>query len=82
MNGGYNAASRFLKQICLATHAASLGGVETLAVSAGANFLHYMTAEEAERIGVPLGLVRVSAGIEAADDLIADFEQALSSGPS
>jgi cystathionine gamma-lyase len=82
MNGGYDAASRFLKNVRLATHAASLGGVETLVVSAGANFLHYMTAEEADRIGVPLGLVRVSAGIEAADDLIADFEQALSSGRS
>jgi cystathionine gamma-lyase len=82
MKGGYDAASRFLKQVRLATHAASLGGVETLVVSAGANFLHYMTAEEAERIGVPLGLIRVSAGIEAADDLIADFEQALAPVPS
>ena len=82
LKGGYDAASSFLKQVCLASNAASLGGVETLVVSAGANFLHYMTAEEAERLGMPLGLVRVSAGIEAADDLIADFEQALSSGRS
>ncbi len=48
-------------------------------VSAGANFLHYMTAEEGERIGVSPGLIRVSAGIEAVADVIADFEQALSS---
>ena len=82
VRGGVEAAERFMQKTELPIVAPSLGGVETLAVSAGANFLHYMTAEEAERIGVPLGLVRVSAGIEAADDLIADFEQALSSGPS
>ena len=74
---GYDAASRFLKGVRLASVAASLGGVETLVVSAAANFAHYLTAEEAERLGMPLGLVRVSAGLEAADDLIADFEQAL-----
>lgn len=75
--GGFEAASAFLQNVRLASHAASLGGVETLVVSAAANFLHYMSAEEAERIGVIPGLVRVSAGIEAAEDLIADFEQAL-----
>jgi methionine-gamma-lyase len=79
LNGGYDAASRFLKRVRLASNAASLGGVETLVVSAAANFLHYLTAEEAERIGVAMGLVRVSAGIEAVEDVIADFEQALSS---
>jgi methionine-gamma-lyase len=77
LKGGYDAVGRFLKKVRLASIAASLGGVETLVVSAGAIFLHYMTTEETERIGVPLGLVRVSAGIEATDDLIADFEQAL-----
>ena len=79
LKGGYDVASRFLKKVRLASCAASLGGVETLVVSAGANFLHYMTADDAEGRGIPRGLVRVSAGIEAADDLIADFEQALRS---
>jgi cystathionine beta-lyase/cystathionine gamma-synthase len=79
LKGGYAAASSFLKNVRLASHAASLGGVETLVVSAAANFLHYMSAEEAERSGVSTGLVRVSVGIEAANDLIADFEQALAS---
>jgi methionine-gamma-lyase len=79
LTGGYAAASSFLKNVRLASHAASLGGVETLVVSAAANFLHYMSAEEAERSGVSTGLVRVSVGIEAANDLIADFEQALAS---
>jgi cystathionine beta-lyase/methionine-gamma-lyase len=79
LKGGYGAAGCFLKKVRLASHAVSLGGVETLVVNAAANFLHYMSAEEAERSGVSTGLVRVSAGIEAANDLIADFEQALAS---
>jgi cystathionine beta-lyase/cystathionine gamma-synthase len=79
LKDGYEAASRFLKNVRLASNAASLGGVETLVVLAAANFLHYMSAEEAERIDVPAGLVRVSVGVEAAADLIADFDQALSS---
>ena len=77
LKGGYDAARRFLQNVRLASHAASLGGVETLVVSAGANFSHYATAEELERIDVSQGLIRVSAGIEAAADVIADFEQAL-----
>jgi cystathionine beta-lyase/cystathionine gamma-synthase len=79
VKGGYKAASCFLQKVRLASHAVSLGGVETLVVNAAANFLHYMSAEEAERSGVSTGLVRVSAGIEAASDLIADFKQALAS---
>jgi len=79
LKGGYGAAGCFLKKVRLASHAVSLGGVETLVVNAAANFLHYMSAEEAERSGVSTGLVRVSAGIEAANDLIEDFEQALAS---
>jgi cystathionine beta-lyase/cystathionine gamma-synthase len=36
-----------------------------------------LTAEERGRIGVTDDLIRVSVGIESADELIADFEQAL-----
>ncbi|HSP14471.1 MAG TPA: aminotransferase class I/II-fold pyridoxal phosphate-dependent enzyme [Thermoanaerobaculia bacterium] len=78
LKGGPDASARFLDRVRLASQAASLGGVESLVVDAAANFLHYMSAEEAERIGIRPGLVRVSAGIEAAADLIADFDQALS----
>lgn len=77
VKGGFDASDRVLRKLHLASHAASLGGVETLAVQAAANFAHYMSAEEAERIGIAPGLVRVSVGIEAAKDVIADFDQAL-----
>lgn len=78
LKGGYEAAARVLSRLRLASRAASLGGVETLALHAATNFLHYMTLEEAARIGIAPGLLRISVGLEGRDDLIADFEQALS----
>jgi methionine-gamma-lyase len=74
---GYEAADRVLSRLHLAARAASLGGVETLAVHPASNFLHYMTLEEAARIGIAAGLLRISVGLEGKDDLIADFDQAL-----
>ena len=77
VKGGYEAADRFLSRLRLASRAASLGGVETLAVHPASNFLHYMTLEEAAKIGIAPGLLRISVGLESKDDVIADFEQAL-----
>ena len=75
---GYEAADRCLSRLRLAARAASLGGVETLAVHPASNFLHYMTLEQAAQIGIAPGLLRISVGLEGKDDLIADFDQALS----
>ena len=77
LQGGYDAADRLLSSLRLVTRAASLGGVESLAVHPASNFLHYMSLEESAKIGIVPGLVRVSAGLEGQSDLIADFEQAL-----
>jgi len=77
LKGGYEAADLCLSRLRLAQRAASLGGVETLAVHPASLFLHYMTHDEAERIGIAPGLLRISVGLEGSNDLIADFEQAL-----
>lgn len=77
LRDGYEAADRLLSRLQLVTRAASLGGVESLAVHPASNFLHYMTLEESAKIGITPGLVRVSVGLEGQQDLIADFEQAL-----
>ena len=77
VKGGYEAADRCLTRLRLPARAASLGGVESLAVHPASNFLHYMSLEESEKIGIAPGLVRFSAGLESARDLIADFAQAL-----
>jgi methionine-gamma-lyase len=80
LKGGYEAADRLLSSLRLPSRAASLGGVESLAVHPASNFLHYMSSQEAERIGITPGLLRISVGLEAAGDLIADFAQALENG--
>jgi cystathionine beta-lyase/cystathionine gamma-synthase len=57
--------------------AESLGGVETL-ISHPATMTHgAVPKNERKRIGVTDGLVRISVGLEDADDLIADLQQAL-----
>jgi cystathionine beta-lyase/cystathionine gamma-synthase len=75
--GGAKAAERFLRRLKLFRHAPSLGGVDSLASEPRFTSHHEMTSEQRVKIGVPDGFVRLSVGIENADDLIADLEQAL-----
>jgi cystathionine beta-lyase/cystathionine gamma-synthase len=68
----------FYKRIKLALAAPSLGGVETIA-SYPVKMSHInMPRPEREALGITDTLVRISVGLETAEDLIADFEQALS----
>jgi cystathionine gamma-synthase len=59
--------------------AASLGGVESLVTQPITTTHHGMAPEERARRGIVDGMVRVSCGLEDAEDLIADLEQALHS---
>ena len=75
--GGMDALEVFLPRLKLAHRAANLGPVETV-VGPPATTSHVeCTPEERAAMGIPEALVRYSTGIEAADDLIADLEQAL-----
>lgn len=77
LKGGEAECFRFLDALRIAKLAVSLGGTETLA-SHPATMTHLSVpdARKAE-LGISDNLVRISIGIEDADDLIADFEQAL-----
>ena len=77
--GGVEAADRFLERVTLPYVAPSLGGVETLVTRPATTSHAGLTPAEREAAGIAEGLIRVSIGIEATDDLIADFEQALAS---
>jgi methionine-gamma-lyase len=77
IKGGEAEAFRFLDNLKIAKLAVSLGGTETLA-SLPAAMTHLSVPDERKaQLGITANLVRVSIGIEDADDLIADFEQAL-----
>jgi cystathionine gamma-lyase/cystathionine beta-lyase len=59
------------------TLAESLGGVESL-INHPASMTHgSIPKEEREKVGVVDNLLRLSVGVEDADDLIADLKQAL-----
>jgi cystathionine gamma-synthase len=76
--GGYEAVRTFLPRLRFAHRAANLGAVETT-VGPPATTSHVeSSAREREAMGIPESLVRYSAGIEHADDLISDLEGALS----
>jgi methionine-gamma-lyase len=74
--GGRDAGERFLDRVQVARHATSLAGVESL-VSHPASSSHrqYDDAELAAA-GLSAGMLRVSIGLEDADDLIADLAAA------
>lgn len=77
IKGGEAEAFRFLDNLKIAKLAVSLGGTETLAsLPAAMTHLSVPDARKAQ-LGITDNLVRVSIGIEDADDLIADFDQAL-----
>jgi cystathionine beta-lyase/cystathionine gamma-synthase len=77
IKGTVKDAMRFTESCRVATLAASLGGVETL-VSQPYNMTHaQMSARDRAQTGIPETLVRVSVGIEDAEDLVADFRQSL-----
>ncbi len=77
LKGGEKEAFAFLDTLKIAKLAVSLGGTETLA-SAPAAMTHLSVPDERKQaLGITDNLVRISIGVEDADDLIADFEAAL-----
>lgn len=77
LKGGEAESFRFLDALQLVKLAVSLGGTESLA-SHPAAMTHLSVADERKRwLGITDNLVRISIGIEDADDLVADFDQAL-----
>ncbi|PYT14066.1 MAG: cystathionine beta-lyase [Acidobacteria bacterium] len=77
LKGGAAAAERLLAAVRIPFVAPSLGGVETLITQPAKSSHAGMKREDRDRIGVTDDLVRVSCGIESADDLVEDFRQAL-----
>lgn len=77
LKGGLPAARRFGNRIRLFKLAASLGGVESLAVLPVYSSHRGMSSSELKAAGVSPGTIRVSVGIENAADLLADLKQAL-----
>ena len=77
LKGTVNDADEFLKRTRLPIVAPSLGGVETLITRPAITSHAGMSQADRESLGIKDKLIRLSVGIEATEDLIADFDQAL-----
>jgi cystathionine beta-lyase/cystathionine gamma-synthase len=76
-SGSFENANAILRRLRVCTVGESLGGVETL-VSHPASMTHAALGEEGRaKIGLTDGMVRISVGIEDAEDLLEDLDQAL-----
>ena len=78
LKSGAAAAHRFMDHTTLPIIAPSLGGVETLLTLPATTSHSGMSAEDRKALGISDGLIRMSVGIEATEDIIEDFQQALS----
>ena len=77
LKGGFDAAKRFCERLQLFTLAESLGGVESL-VNHPAVMTHAsVPPERRAQLGITDNLVRLSVGVEGADDLVRDLDAAL-----
>jgi cystathionine beta-lyase/cystathionine gamma-synthase len=75
--GGKVAAEQFMKNVSIPIIAPSLGGVESLLTRPAVTSHSGMSPEDRKKLGITDGLIRVSIGIEATEDLIEDFGKGL-----
>ena len=77
LRGGVEAAEALIRCLTIPISAPSLGGVESLITRPAKTSHSGMPRAERERAGIGKGLIRLSVGLEALEDIIADFARAL-----
>lgn len=76
LKGGKEVAEKFMEAVTIPIIAPSLGGVETLLTRPALTSHAGLSPEDRNSLGITDGLIRMSVGIEATDEVIEDFEQA------
>lgn len=77
LDGPASRAEEFAQRVRIPTVAPSLGGVHTLLTRPASTSHAGLSRADRERLGISEGLLRLSVGIEATEDLLEDFRQAL-----
>ncbi len=77
VKGGRDAGRKFIEAVQLASHLANVGDAKTLVIHPGSTTHGQMTPEELVAAGISEDLVRLSVGLEDADDIIDDLGRAL-----
>lgn len=68
---------RFMESLTVCLPATTLGDIYSLILHPATSSHRSLTEEERARVGIPDGLVRLSTGIEAVEDILADLDQSL-----
>ncbi len=77
LKGGYEACVKFVDSLELFSHVANLGDTRSLVIHSASTTHRQLTPEQQTAAGAAPNVVRISVGIEDADDIIADLDQAL-----
>ncbi|HHI69445.1 MAG TPA: O-acetylhomoserine aminocarboxypropyltransferase/cysteine synthase, partial [Rhodobacteraceae bacterium] len=78
VKGGYDACVKLVENLNIFSHVANLGDARSLILHPASTTHRQLSEEQQEAAGAGPSVVRISIGIEDADDLIADLDQALS----
>jgi O-acetylhomoserine (thiol)-lyase len=78
IQGGMEAGKKFINACQLCSHLANIGDAKTLVIHPASTTHQQLTPEEQQQTGVVPEYIRVSVGIEDAEDIIADIDQAIS----
>lgn len=75
--GGYDAGVRFLNSLEMLANVANVGDSRSMAIHSASTTHSQLSPEERAASGIGEGMIRLSIGLEDADDIIADISQAL-----
>ena len=80
LKGGYEAGTRLVENVQLFSHLANIGDTRSLILHSASTTHRQLTDEQREAAGAGPDVVRLSIGLETAEDLIRDLDQALAAG--
>jgi O-acetylhomoserine (thiol)-lyase len=77
IKGGFNAGVKFIEALTFVSHLANIGDAKSLVIHPASTTHRQLSEEEQRKAGVPPDMVRLSIGLESANDILWDLEQAL-----
>ncbi len=80
VRGGYEAGVKLVENVRLFSHLANIGDTRSLILHPASTTHRQLTDEQRLAAGAGSDVIRLSIGLETAEDLIADLEQALEAG--
>ncbi|NLD98295.1 MAG: O-acetylhomoserine aminocarboxypropyltransferase/cysteine synthase [Fibrobacter sp.] len=77
LKGGYDACRNFINNIKLLTHTTNIGDTKTLVIHPASTTHRNLTSEQRQKSGIGDDFIRMSAGLESAQDLISEINKVL-----